>query len=304
MEAAPGTAAAGRTGMARSLWRLLSCIRFDEVLVLQGSPLIGAVFSMGRLTAEKAAALSLMATGSCCLVAYVFLLNDWSGAATDLKDPNRATGAFMTKGVGRTEIGYLWVALLAMSLLLLGPFGPTTLIIALAIAGLGALYSAPAPHMKGVPLLGSALHLVGGLLHFLLGYSLFGAVDGRGLEIGCYFGLTFAAGHLTHEARDHEADLLNGIRTNAVTFGRTRSFVAGLALFTIAYVLLVVLAACGTVPRALILVAALYALHLHWSLQALRAGLTFESIRRLQVRYRALYAAIGLMMLATALLAH
>ena len=56
-------------------------------------------------------------------------------------------------------------------------------------------------------------------------------------------------------------------------------------------------------PRALILVAALYALHLLWSLRALRVGLAFESIRRLQVRYRALYAVIGLMMLSTALLA-
>ncbi len=304
METAPGTTAVGRPGMARALWRLLSCIRLDEVLVLQGSPLIGAVLSMGRLTAEKAAALSLLGAGSCCLVAYVFVLNDWSGADTDLKDPNRATGAFLTKGVGRTEIGYLWMALLATSLLLLCPFGPTTLIIALAIAGLGALYSAPAPHMKGVPLLGSALHLVGGLLHFLLGYSLFGAIDGRGLEIGCFFGLTFAAGHLTHEARDYDADLRNGIRTNAVMFGRTHGFVAGLVLFTFAYVLLVVLAARGIVPRALILVAGLYALHLHWSLQTLRAGLGFESIRRLQLRYRWLYAAIGLMLLVTALLAY
>jgi 4-hydroxybenzoate polyprenyltransferase len=304
MEVAPGPTATGRSEMARSFWRLLSCIRFDEVLILQGSPLIGAVFSMGRLAVEKAAALSLLAAGSCCLVAYVFVLNDWSGASTDLNDPNRAAGVFMSKGVGRTEVAYLWMALLAIGLLLLSPFGSTTLILALAIAGLGALYSASAPHMKGIPLLGSALHLVGGLLHFLLGYSAFGAIDGRGLAIGCFFALTFAAGHLTHEARDHDADLLNGIKTNAVTFGRTRSFVAGLVLFTTAYVLLAVLAARGIVPRVLILVAALYALHLHWSLRALRTGLGFESIRRLQVRYRALYAVIGLMMLATALLAH
>ena len=209
--------------------RLLSCIRFDEVLVLQGSPLIGAIFSMGGLTTEKAAALSLLAAGSCCLVGHVFVLNDWSGASGDLTDPNRATGVFISKGVGHTEIAYLWMALLAVSLLLLSPFGPTTLLIALAIAGVSALYSAPASHMKGAPLLGSALHLVGGLLHFLLGYSLFAGVDARGLEIGCYFGLTFAAGHLTHEARDHDADRSMGSDQRG-TFGRTRTFVAGLSL--------------------------------------------------------------------------
>jgi 4-hydroxybenzoate polyprenyltransferase len=303
MQVAPETATGGRPGTARWLLRLFSCIRFDEVLVLQGSPLLGALFSIGRLTTEKAVALAVLAAGSCFLVSHILVLNDWSGTSADLRDPNRSTGVFMTKGIGRTEVGYLWMALLVLSLVLLSPFGWRTLLIALAIAGLSALYSAPAFHMKGVPLLSSALHLAGGILHFLLGYSLFSPIDGRGLEIGCFFALTFVAGHLTHETRDREGDLLNGIRTNAVTFGRARSFAAGLALFTVADVLLVVLAARGTVPRPLVLVAALYPLHLYWSLQALRAGLTFESIRRLQVRYRALYAFIGLMMIVMVLLA-
>lgn len=294
-------ARAGRPGTVRWVVRLLSCIRFDEVLVLQGSPLLGALFSIGRLTTEKAVALAVLAAGSFCLVAHILVLNDWSGTSADLRDPNRTTGVFLTKGMSRTEIGYLWMALLAMSLLLLSPLGLRTLVIALAIAGLSALYSAPAFHMKGVPLLSSALHLSGGILHFLLGYSLFRAVDGRGLEIGCFFALVFVAGHLTHEARDSESDLLNGIRTNAVTFGKARGFAAGLTLFTIADVLLVVLAVQGAVPRALVLVAALYPLHLYWSVRALRAGLTFESIRRLQVRYRALYAIIGLMMVVMVL---
>jgi 4-hydroxybenzoate polyprenyltransferase len=301
MQVAPETTTAGRPGTARWLLRLLSCIRFDEVLVLQGSPLLGALFSIGKLTTEKAVALAVLAAGSCFLVSHILVLNDWSGMSADLRDPNRTTGVFMTKGIGRTEIGYLWMALLALSLLVLSPFGMRTLGIALAIAGLSALYSAPAFHMKGVPLLSSALHLAGGILHFLLGYSLFSPIDGRGLEIACFFALTFVAGHLTHETRDREGDLLNGIRTNAVTFGRARSFAAGLTLFTIADVLLVVLAARGAVPRALVLIAALYPLHLYWSLQALRAGLTFESIRRLQVRYRALYAIIGLLMVVMVL---
>jgi 4-hydroxybenzoate polyprenyltransferase len=221
---------------------------------------------------------------------------------TDLHDPNRATGVFTAKGIGRSKIGYLWAALLALSLLLFSLCGWRTLVIAVVIAGLSALYSAPAFHMKGVPLLSSALHFIGGLLHFLLGYSVFSAIDRRGLEIGCFFALVFVAGHLTHEARDHEGDLLNAIRTNAVMFGEARSFAAGFAVFSIADALLVVLAARGIVPRALVLVAALYPVHLYWSLRTWRAGLTFESIRRLQGRYRALYATIGILMAATLLL--
>lgn len=285
------------------LFRLLLSIRLGEVVALQGSPLLGALFSIGRITIEKGVALVPLALGSCCLVAHVFVLNDWSGMSTDLNDPNRATSVFTTKGIGRSEIGYLWMALLALSLLMFSLGGTQTLIIGMAIAGLSALYSVPVFHMKGVPFLNSALHLAGGLLHFLLGYSLFGGIDGRGVAIGCFFALVFVAGHLTHEARDHEGDLLNAIRTNAVRFGEARSFAAGFAIFTIADVLLVVLAVRGVVPRALVLVGALYPLHLYWTLRTWRAGLTFESIRRLQTRYRALYAIVGILMVATLALA-
>jgi 4-hydroxybenzoate polyprenyltransferase len=257
---------------------------------------------MGRLTIEGVVTLLVFAAGSCLLVAHVFVLNDWSGMSSDLRDPNRATGVFMTRGIGRAEIGYLWVALLTVSLLLLSQCGSLTLVIALMIAGLSALYSAPASQGKGVPLLNSAIHFVGGVLHFLLGYSVFRSVDARGLEIGCFFAMVFSAGHLIHEVRDLDSDQTNGIRTNAVTFGKAQGFAAGLVLFTIANVLLVVLAVRGTVPRGLVLVAALYPLHLYWALRALHAGLTFEGVRWLQVRYRALYAIVGLMMAGTVLL--
>jgi 4-hydroxybenzoate polyprenyltransferase len=286
------TAIASRPQPMRSLSRLLSCIRFDEVLVLQGAPLIGASFSIGALTMHNIFAVAALAVGSLCLVAHVFVLND-------LNDPNRNARAFTTRGVSRKEIGYLATALLALSLLLFGFLGAETFILALGVASLSALYSAPVFHMKGFPIFNSVLHLVGGTLHFLLGYAMFAAVDERGIAIGAFFALVFTAGHLTHEARDREGDLLNGIRTNSVAFGKTQGFVAGLILFTAAYALLVALALLGTVPRLLVLSAALYPLHLYASLRAVRAGLTFESLRQLQRCYRLLYAVIGIMMVVT-----
>jgi 4-hydroxybenzoate polyprenyltransferase len=285
------------------LRRYLSCLRFDEILVLQGSPLLGAVLAMGKVTAGKAAALAVLAAASSLLVAHIFVLNDWSGMSADLRDPNKTAGVFAARGIGRREVGYLAMALLAASLLLFGCLGPRTLAIAAAIAALSALYSGPAYHAKGIPLLNSAVHFAGGVLHFLLGYSLFCPVGRRGLELGCFFALVFVAGHLTQEARDYEGDRLNGIRTNAVTFGKVRSFAAGLAVFTLAYGLLVALAIRGAVPRGLAILGALYPLHLYWSLRTLGAGLTFESVRRLQARYRGLYAIIGAAMVAALLLA-
>src|SRR5574340_992886 len=102
----------------RSLSRLLSCIRIDEVLVLQGSPLLGGVFSMGRLTGERVEDLAIFAAGSFCLSAHVFALNDWAGMGADLRDTNRTSSVFMNNGIGHTGMRSLWMALLALSLLL------------------------------------------------------------------------------------------------------------------------------------------------------------------------------------------
>jgi 4-hydroxybenzoate polyprenyltransferase len=297
------TVVASPPGPARRLSRLLAAVRWDEVLVLQGAPMIGAMFAIAAWTMTNIFLLAVFAVGSCCLVGHVFVLNDWSGIHGDLRDPNRAARTFAAKGVSRTEFGFLAIALLASSLLLFALLGRAPLGLALAIAGLSALYSAPLFHVKGIPLLNSLLHLAGGAVHFWLGYATFAAIDARGIAVGCFFGLVFTAGHLTHEARDCEGDELNVIRTNAVAFGRTRSFFAGLALFTSAYVLLVALAAYGVVPRVLMLAAVLYPMHLVASLQALRAGLCFESLSRLQRCYRALYAVIGVMMVVAMRLA-
>lgn len=284
----------------RSPLRLLSCVRFDEVCLLQGAPLIGAMFSIDALSLENALVLALVIAGSLCLVAHVFVLNDWSGIHADLRDPARADRTFIAKGVSRTGLGYLAIALLVLALLLFALVGAIPFAIAAAIAGASALYSAPAFHMKGRPGFGSALHLVGGVLHFLLGYAAFSSIDTRGVLIGCFFALVFTAGHLTHEARGYEGDFLNGIRTNAVAFGKTRSFTTGLVLFTAAYAWLAMLAASGLVPHVLLLASLLYPLHLWMSLRALHVGLTLESLCRLQRAYRLLYAIIGVALIAAA----
>jgi 4-hydroxybenzoate polyprenyltransferase len=286
---------------ARWLLRLLSCIRFDEVLVLQGAPLLGAIFSIAHFNSQSVMTLLLLAAGNCFLVAHVFLLNDWSGVDDDLQDLSRVDRVFLNRGISRNEIAWLSWILLFLSLVLFAQLGSVSLIFGLMIAISSALYSAPAFDLKGKPLLNSLLHFVSGLLHFLLGYSAFGSLDARSLEIGCFFALIFSAGHLTQEVRDFEADLRNDIKTNAVQFGKERIFIAGFALFTLADALLILLSVKGAVPHVLALVAALYPLHVYWSLRAMREDLTFESVRRLQVRYRMLYAGVGAVMIISVL---
>jgi len=275
------------------LARLIASVRWREVAVLQGTPLFGALFSIGSLTGGKIAALALMVAGSCCLVAHVFVLNDWAGVDGDLHDPHREASVFVHQGISRRAMGYLALALMIAALALLAALGAEPFALGAGVVTLSALYSAPGLHFKGVPVANSGLHIAGGVAHFLMGYALFSATDARGLAVAGFFALTFAAGHLTHEARDWEGDSLNAIRTNAVRFGRKACFLASFALFTLSYAWLTGLALAGVVPPAIAWIVLLYPLQLYWTLRTLRAGLSFETLGAMQARYRLYFLIIG-----------
>lgn len=279
-----------------SALRYLSCLRPQDIVALQGSPLLGAAFAIGRPTVHDLGPLAILLLANVLLVTHIFMLNDWAGLTSDFADPNKSARVFTARGVGRRDIGLLTAGFLAVSFLVFSLLGMVALGLAVAIAALSALYSCPRFNWKGRPLLNSLTHLTGGILHFLLGYSMARAIDARGLATATFFALIFAAGHLTQEVRDHQGDTLNAIRTNAVVFGQRRTFAASLVLFTMAQMLLLLLALQGILPRPLAALVVLFPLQLHWSFRTLREGLTFGSVSRLQTRYRLLYAVIGVAM--------
>ena len=282
------------------LFAYVSCIRYQDVLILQGSPLLGVAFALSGLTIEKTVSVFVLALASVLLVAHIFSFNDWAGIAPDSNDPNKAADVFVTRGVSRRGVALLSLGLLAASLLLFARLPRQTLLLGIVIAVLGALYSHPSFNAKGTPVVSSLPHLIGGALHFLLGYSVFAGIDRRGMLVALFFALTFTAGHLNQEVRDYEGDRLNGIRTNAVVFGKHAAFAAGFVLFSLAYADLFVLASARIVPAALgLLPIVLYPIHVFWSVTTLRAGLSFAGVSRFQRRYRMLYALIGAAMVAT-----
>jgi 4-hydroxybenzoate polyprenyltransferase len=281
-----------------SALRYLSCLRPQDIVALQGSPLLGAAFAIGRPTVDDLGPLAILLVANVLLVTHIFMLNDWSGLTSDFADPNKSARVFTARGVGRRDIAILTAGFLAVSLLVFSRLGMVALGLAVAIAALSALYSCPRFNWKGKPLLNSLAHLTGGILHFLLGYSMARAIDARGLATATFFALIFAAGHLTQEVRDHQGDTLNAIRTNAVVFGQHRTFAASLVLFTLAQLLLLLLTLQGILPRPLAALVALFPLQIYWSVGTLREGLTFGSVSRLQTRYRVLYAVIGVAMVA------
>jgi len=269
---------------------LLRHIRFGEVFVLQGTPIMGALFSMGALTADNFETLLAFLTGSILLVAHVFTLNDWADIAHGLKAPDPL--------VSSLRLFWFSLFLLIAGLLVFWLINIRVVLLGVIVAVLGFLYSHPKLNFKGTPIASSIPHLVGGVFHFLLGYAVFAPVDRRGVFIGLFFALTFAAGHLNHEIRDFELDQKNDARTNAVAFGKRATFLAGLVLFTCAYVWLFLLGWFRFVPRPLSFLAALfYPLHLFWSLRVLRSQFRPDLVERFQTEYRSLYAVIGIGML-------
>ena len=283
---------------ARIIQRFTST-RATEVLLLQASPFLGAL--LGSLGDDSIAVgrITLLLAGSFGLTAHVFLFNDWAGQSSDMNDPRRATHAVGPRGISSREVGTLVVALLVVPMFLLALVGAPAVLFGAAIAALSLLYSGSTSWGKGRPILASLLHLIGGTFHFLLGYTVSNSVDARGIAIACFFGLVFAGGHLNHEVRDYDADLDNGIRTNAVAFGRRRTFLCSLFLFTAAYVLLGFLVSLGFLPRPLIWATIFWPVHVAGSIHALRRGLGFDAAVWMQRRYRLQFALLGIGMLLT-----
>jgi 4-hydroxybenzoate polyprenyltransferase len=279
---------------------LLSCIRFKEVLVLQGAPLMGLIFSIGHPTLHKIAVAALFGLANFFLVAHVWTLNDWADIHSDTMDRNKSLDVFTSKGIDPSSMFWFSIALLIASLSLFLFFSSGTLLIAFCIAILGFLYSFPGIYAKGTALLSSVTHVVGGLLYFILGYSLFAPIDTNSILTASFFALIFTAGHGIQEVQDHDADRLAGIRTNAVVFGKWSVFGTAVAGFVFSYVYLFLLALAHIVPARLApAVLVLCPLHLHWAIQVLRAGLSFDSVRRFRRGYNVLFAVIGLAAIST-----
>ena len=272
--------------------------RAPEVLALQASPILGSLLGGLGLEQWDVIRQGLLLIGSIALTAHIFVFNDWAGYNSDIRDPQRMTLVFARQGISRREVAGVAIALIIFANVAFAAVGGLSILFGAAIAALSLLYSCSARFGKSTPIVGSINHMLGGALHFLLGYTFVHALDANGLVMSLFFGLVFAGGHLNQEVRDYEGDLLNRIRTTAVVFGRQRTFLASLCTFTTAYAIAAGLAALGVLPKLLLWSPIVWLLHVGWSLRALQRGLGFETAIWMQRRYRLLFALIGLAMLA------
>lgn len=276
------------------LARFFRAIRWADVLVLQGAPILGVAFSSPKAVAAMPVTAAVFAAASLLLMMHVFAFNDWA----DSRQREHHGAPPSREHMEPTVLLSFSLSLLVASLTLFLLLSPRLFSLAALIAALGIFYSHPSLNAKSMPIVSTLLHLVGGEFHFLLGYALFLPIDGRGVLIGLFFGLTFAAGHPVQEARDVLEDRHVGAKTNAVVFGQRPSFAASMVLFTVQYLYLFWLAWSELIPRFLAALPIIfYPAHIAWAVSTVRRGLTTENITQFQSRYRLLYAIIGLALL-------
>lgn len=286
---------------ARAALRLAAGIRYREFLALAGAPLVAAALAIDSFSPPALGRLAGLLAADLLLLAHVFTLNDWADQAVDAADPRKARTTFEARGLPAAAALRLSVVLGAGSLLAFASLGARPLAIAALLVATSLAYSHPSSHGKGRPVASSLLHIAGGLLHFLLGYSVFNAPDLRAVAIGAVFALVFAAGHLHQELRDLDGDRRSDVSTNAVRFGHGPTFIAAQGLFGLAYALLPILVSIGYLPRPVGWLALLFPLQLVFAAGAWRRGLGFDAIARLQLAYRVLFAAVGLITVAALL---
>jgi 4-hydroxybenzoate polyprenyltransferase len=286
-----GSFGAGVVAPARS-W--LRSIRVFEALFLQAFPVLG-LLQAGResiLAQPLYSGWLLVCLG--LLYAHVFALNDWANIEEDVQHPTRASATFLGRGVSRSSMRNLAIVLGLAALGGLALLSARIWPYALCLLAASTLYSHPRLAWKRVPLASSALHLLSGTAHFLAGRALLRPLDAGSLALGWWCGVIFAAGHLVQEVEDHDADRRSGVMTNAVRFGKRRTFVAAFLAFAFSFVLLACMAGAGILPSPVWGLAVLYPPLALVLLQALRRGLDAAAVARARRRYRALFAVLAI----------
>ena len=277
-------------------------VRLREVLLMLGFPLAGCVFafcgSRDRLTWEFpwfGAAMGL-------LFLSIYSFNAYCGKSRDETNPRlHFLADLSTSFFLRLTAVFFLTAIVALAFLHTW----------LAVAGVfsfsaWAWYSVPTG-LKGRPPLGTAVHFVTQVLHFVMGWSIVAHLEPKAFFIAVYTALLFSAGHLLHELIDLDADRAAGIQTLPVRIGAVRSRIVSTSVILLSGVYWVVLYADGIVEGSEFFpfFGAFLAHIMTLGLMAIKGKLG-EPVQALRLRalYRTYYLAAGLVFFAIRLIIH
>jgi chlorophyll synthase len=184
----------------------------------------------------------------------VLAINDANDLPGDLRNPRKAGGPLTSGRLAPRTVRHIAFVAAAAALAVSLSIGAAFAAGALLSLVLGWLYSVPPVRLKsrpGADVAANALAL--GALGPLAGWTAVHPLAGFPWPISVQGVLVGAALYVPTTLADYPADLASGYRTVAVRLGPRRAYRLGLAAWTAAAALSVVLAATGTViPRRML----------------------------------------------------
>ena len=291
-----------KDGFFVKLISTLRIFRFIDAAVFTGVPLMGIIVSIYHLHILHINLLSTFLYISIIylLAIHVFSINDWADYNKDINDLNKRKESTQKKKITLKQ--YLLTAIITgiIPLCLLLTFSITKFIIGFALVLLSLIYSTNllSLHGKSIPAFASLLHILGGMLAFLLGYLYFGNFNIDAVLTGSMFGIFLSAGHIFQEIRDFKEDRKNNIMTIANKFGKKTSALIGFSLMFCAHIIFQYIIDRQFLPDFSIYNWITFALVAVFIGFAIIKGLTYHSIKQLRLRYRIIYSLFGLYILS------
>ncbi len=192
-----------------------SALRVKETILLTGFFLIGAVFSINKLSIADLFDLGIIATLAFSLNSSLYALNAFTGKG---EDKHNIRLIKLAKTPKRFYLNYFLSSLL-ITLIASCFFNVQFLWGIITLFILGIVYSMPILKLKNGPIGGTIVHFLYQIIAFNSSYAVFDSISWTSLLVSIYFALLFSAGHLHHQAIDYEADKSANLRTGAVKWG-------------------------------------------------------------------------------------
>jgi len=264
--------------------------RFAEVSILLGFPMIGLFFAFESAEQLLSLPVFLFIAAIFSLFTAIYAFNGLAGSKDDIHNSRLSD----LKGKKTSFIVTLAVSL-SISLLLFFLIKPLLALFSAVSFLLWCVYSFPEKGFKYRPVLGTLIHFIGQIIHFMMGCAVLKPLDGVSFAASVYFALLFSAGHINHELIDHDADEKAGIRTGAVCFGVRAWEKVSFVLFSLAafYIAALAVAQPGLIAICLPFAAA-GAVHILFKICTLKKPAGQPKFLKERSFYRILYFVAGI----------
>jgi len=198
----------------KSLRQFLIPLRFAEVLIMSGFFLIGYVYAIDLFSFTNPSFWQLFA-GVVIYILSVYFLNSYFDYQDDQQNPRLTYLATFKRNHYLVLTGLAVLSFSAIFFFL----KLTIFLISILSFSLWLMYYKPGIRLKGSFLFGTVIHLVGGILHFHIGYLVASPFSMASLALSFYIAWMLCIGHFHHEIIDYEADKKNDLRTTTVRVG-------------------------------------------------------------------------------------